>query len=155
ARAAVVLAAALAALRASGTRMADQRVVIHGAGTAGVGIADMLRQVMVADGLDPEEATRRFWCLGRRGLLTDDQADRLLDFQRPYARPAAEVAGWTRTGAGEGLSLADVVGHVHPTMLIGTSTQAGAFTEALVRPLAAHVERPVIMPLSNPTSRSE
>src|SRR5829696_2462719 len=110
--AAVVLAAAFAALRASGSRMADQRVVIHGAGTAGVGIADMLREVMVADGLDPEEATRRFWCLGRQGLLTDDQADRLLDFQRPYARPAAEVAGWTRTGTGEGPSLADVVGHV-------------------------------------------
>jgi malate dehydrogenase (oxaloacetate-decarboxylating) len=153
--AAVVLAAALAAARASGTRIADQRVVIHGAGTAGVGIADMLREVMTADGLDAEEATRRFWCLGRQGLLTDDRADQLLDFQRPYARPAAEVAGWTRTGTGRGPSLADVVGHVHPTMLIGTSTQAGAFTEAIGRQLAAHVERPVIMPLSNPTSRSE
>jgi malate dehydrogenase (oxaloacetate-decarboxylating) len=153
--AAVVLAAALAAARASGVRIADQRVVIHGAGTAGVGIADMLREVMTADGLDAEEATRRFWCLGRQGLLTDDRADQLLDFQRPYARPAAEVAGWTRTGTGRGPSLADVVGHVHPTMLIGTSTQAGAFTEAIVRQMAAHVERPVIMPLSNPTSRSE
>jgi malate dehydrogenase (oxaloacetate-decarboxylating) len=153
--AAVVLAAALAAARASGTRIADQRVVIHGAGTAGVGIADMLREVMTADGLDAEEATRRFWCLGRQGLLTDDRADQLLDFQQPYARPAAEVAGWTRTGTGRGPSLADVVGHVHPTMLIGTSTQAGAFTEAIVRQMAAHVERPVIMPLSNPTSRSE
>src|SRR5215207_9341454 len=153
--AAVVLAAALAALRASGSRMADQRVVIHGAGTAGVGIADMLREVMVADGLDPEEATRRFWCLGRQGLLTDDRADRLLDFQRPYARPAAEVAGWARTGATPGPSLAEVVGHVHPTILIGTSTQAGAFTEQIVRQLAAHTERPVIMPLSNPTSKAE
>jgi malate dehydrogenase (oxaloacetate-decarboxylating) len=153
--AAVVLAAALAALRASGARMADQRVVIHGAGTAGVGVADMLREVMVADGLDPVEATRRFWCLGRQGLLTDDRLDDLHDFQRPYARPAAEVAGWTRTGSGRGPSLADVVGHVHPTMLIGTSTQAGAFSEAIVRQMAAHTERPVIMPLSNPTSRSE
>src|SRR5215218_2111785 len=153
--AAVVLAAAFAAARASGTRMADQRVVIHGAGTAGVGIADMFRDVMVADGLAPEEATRRFWCLSRQGLLTDDRLDALHDFQRPYARPAAEVAGWTRTGTGQGPSLADVIGHVHPTMLIGTSTQAGAFTEAIVRQLAAHTERPVIMPLSNPTSRSE
>jgi len=153
--AAVVLAAVLAAIRASGTRMADQRVVIHGAGTAGIGIADMLREVMVTDGLSPEEATRRFWCLGRQGLLTDDRADRLLDFQQPYARPAAEVAGWTRTGPGTGPSLADVVGHVHPTILIGTSTQAGAFTEATVRQLAAHVERPVIMPLSNPTAKAE
>jgi malate dehydrogenase (oxaloacetate-decarboxylating) len=153
--AAVVLAAVFAALRASGTRMADQRVVIHGAGTAGVGIADMLREVMVGAGLSSEEATRRFWCLGRQGLLTDDRAERLLDFQRPYARPAAEVAGWTRTGTGAGPSLADVVGHVHPTVLIGTSTQAGAFTEAIVRQMAAHVERPVIMPLSNPTSKAE
>jgi malate dehydrogenase (oxaloacetate-decarboxylating) len=153
--AAVVLAAALAATRASGTRMADQRVVIHGAGTAGVGVADMLREVMVADGLDPEAAARRFWCLGRQGLLTDDRLDNLRDFQRPYARPAAEVAGWARTGTGRGPSLADVVGHVHPTMLIGTSTQPGAFTEAIVRQMAAHTQRPVIMPLSNPTSKSE
>jgi malate dehydrogenase (oxaloacetate-decarboxylating) len=153
--AAVVLAAAFAAARASGIPMADQRVVIHGAGTAGVGIADMLREVMVGAGLSAEEAIRRFWCLGRQGLLTDDRADRLLDFQRPYARPAAEVAGWTRTGTGAGPSLADVVAHVHPTMLIGTSTQAGAFTEAIVREMAAHVERPVIMPLSNPTSKAE
>jgi malate dehydrogenase (oxaloacetate-decarboxylating) len=111
--------------------------------------------VVLAAALAAEEATRRFWCLGRQGLLTDDRADQLLDFQQPYARPAAEVAGWTRTGTGRGPSLADVVGHVHPTMLIGTSTQAGAFTEAIVRQMAAHVERPVIMPLSNPTSRSE
>jgi malate dehydrogenase (oxaloacetate-decarboxylating) len=153
--AAVVLAAAFAAIRASGTRMADQRVVIHGAGTAGMGIADMLAEVMVGDGLSPEEATRRFWCLDRQGLITDDRLDALHDFQRPYARPAAEVAGWTRTGTGRGPSLADVVGHVHPTMLIGTSTQAGAFTEAIVRQLAAHVDRPIIMPLSNPTSKAE
>jgi malate dehydrogenase (oxaloacetate-decarboxylating) len=153
--AAVVLAAAFAALRASATRMADQRVVIHGAGTAGVGIADVFREVMIAEGLTPEEATRRFWCLGRRGLLTDDRAERQYDFQRPYARPAAEVAGWPRTGTGEAPSLADVVGQVHPTMLIGTSTQAGAFSEAIVREMAAHVERPVIMPLSNPTSKAE
>ncbi|HET6749699.1 MAG TPA: oxaloacetate-decarboxylating malate dehydrogenase, partial [Actinomycetes bacterium] len=153
--AAVVLAAAFSAVRASGTRMADQRVVIHGAGTAGLGIADMLREVMVGEGLAPEEATRRFWCLDREGLITDDRLADLLDFQRPYARPAAEVAGWTRTGTTPNPSLADVVGHVHPTMLIGTSTQAGAFTEAIVRQVAAHVERPVIMPLSNPTSKAE
>jgi malate dehydrogenase (oxaloacetate-decarboxylating) len=153
--AAVVLAAAFAAARAAGTRMADQRVVIHGAGTAGLGIADMLQEVMTREGLSPAEATGRFWCLDREGLLTDDRLADLHDFQQPYARPAAEVAGWTRTGTGKGPSLADVVGHVHPTMLIGTSTQAGAFTEAIVRQMAAHVDRPVIMPLSNPTSKAE
>jgi len=153
--AAVVLAAAFAAAKASTTRMADQRVVIHGAGTAGMGIADMLREVMVADGLSPDEATSRFWCLDRQGLITDDRSDTLHDFQRPYARPAAEVAGWARTGTGQGPSLADVVAGARPTMLIGTSTQAGAFTEAIVRQMAAHVDRPVIMPLSNPTSKAE
>jgi malate dehydrogenase (oxaloacetate-decarboxylating) len=153
--AAVVLAAAFAATRANGTRMADQRVVIHGAGTAGLGIADALRDVMVREGLSPAEATGRFWCLDRQGLLTDDRLDGLHDFQRPYARPAGEVGDWARTGADQSPSLAEVVGHVHPTMLIGTSTQAGAFTEAVVRQLAAHVDRPVIMPLSNPTSKAE
>ena len=153
--AAVVLAAAFAAAKASTTRMADQRVVIHGAGTAGMGIADMLREVMVADGLSPDEATSRFWCLDRQGLITDDRSDTLHDFQRPYARPAAEVAGWARTGTGQGPSLTDVVAGARPTMLIGTSTQAGAFTEAIVRQMAAHVDRPVIMPLSNPTSKAE
>jgi malate dehydrogenase (oxaloacetate-decarboxylating) len=153
--AAVVLAAVFAAAKATGTRLADHRVVIHGAGTAGLGIADMLRDVMVRKGLWPAEATGRFWCLDRDGLLTDDRSASLLDFQVPYARPAAEVAGWVRTGPGGGTSLADVVAHVHPTILIGTSTQAGAFSEAIVRELAAHIERPVIMPLSNPTSRAE
>jgi malate dehydrogenase (oxaloacetate-decarboxylating) len=153
--AAVVLAAVLAATRATGARLADQRVVIHGAGTAGVGIADMLRDHMVRQGLPETEATGRFWCLDRDGLLTDDRAGSLLDFQVPYARPAAEVAGWPRTGPGREISLADVVAAVHPAVLIGTSTQGGAFTEAIVGELAAHVERPVILPLSNPTARAE
>jgi malate dehydrogenase (oxaloacetate-decarboxylating) len=151
--AAVVLAAAFSAVRAAGQRMRDQRVVIHGAGTAGLGIADTLRDVMVREGLPPEEAGRRFYALGRHGLLTDDRAERLYDFQLPYARPAGEVAGWS-TG-GDGIRLGDVVANVRPTMLIGTSTQAGAFTEAIVTDMAAHVERPIIMPLSNPTSRAE
>ena len=83
--AAVVLAAAFSAVRAAGSRMRDQRVVIHGAGTAGLGIADMMRDVMIRDGLSHEEATRRFWPLGSRGLLVDDNP-RLRDFQVPYAR---------------------------------------------------------------------
>jgi len=152
--AAVVMAAAFAAVKAAGSRMRDQRVVIHGAGTAGIGIADMMREVMVREGLSPQEATGRFWTLGSRGLLTDDSA-RLHDFQVPYARPATEVAGWTRSGPGEGPGLAEVVANAQPTMLIGTSTQAGAFTEAIVRQMAATVDRPIIMPLSNPTSKSE
>jgi malate dehydrogenase (oxaloacetate-decarboxylating) len=152
--AAVVLAAVFSAVTAAGTRMRDQRVVIYGAGTAGLGIADMMRDQMVREGLSPQEATRRFWALGRSGLLTDDRADRLYDFQQPYARPAAEVAGWSSSGSGP-IGLAEVVSNAQPTMLIGTSTQTGAFTEAIVKKMAEHTERPIIMPLSNPTSKCE
>ena len=152
--AAVVLAAAVGAARAAGTRMRDQRVVIHGAGTAGIGIADVLRQVMIEDGLSPSEATGRFYALGSKGLLTSDYPGTLRDFQLPYARPAAEVGSWRRDDDGR-IGLAEVVARTRPTMLIGTSTQPGAFTEAIVTEMAAHVDRPVIMPLSNPTSHSE
>ncbi len=152
--AAVVMAAAFAAVKATGSRMRDQRVVIHGAGTAGMGIADLMRDEMVREGLSPQEATRRFWALGSGGLLTDDST-RLRDFQVPYARPAAEVADWAKPGPGEGPGLAEVVANAQPTMLIGTSTQAGAFTESIVRQMASTVDRPIIMPLSNPTSKAE
>ena len=152
--AAVVLAAALGAVRATGTRMRDQTVVIHGAGTAGVGIADALRQVMIDEGLSPDEATARFYALGSKGLLTSDYPGKLRDFQVPYARQAAEVAGWQHDEDGR-IGLAEVVTRSRPTMLIGTSTQPGAFSEAIVTEMAAHVDRPIIMPLSNPTSHSE
>jgi malate dehydrogenase (oxaloacetate-decarboxylating) len=152
--AAVVLAAAFAAVRAAGSRISDQRVVIHGAGTAGLGIADMMRDQMVREGLSPEEATRRFYPLSSKGLLVDDMKD-LLDFQLPYARPRSEVADWGSGGPEAPIRLGDVVARVHPTMLIGTSTQAGAFDESIVREMAAHVDRPIIMPMSNPTSKCE
>ena len=151
--AAVVLAAAFSAVRATGSRMRDQRVVIHGAGTAGLGIADMMRDQMVREGLSHEEATRRFWPLGRNGLIADDRVEQLYDFQVPYAHPWSEVKDWGSPGARPGL--ADVVREVHPTMLIGTSTQTGAFTEQIVRDMAAHTTRPIVMPLSNPTSKAE
>jgi malate dehydrogenase (oxaloacetate-decarboxylating) len=152
--AAVVLAAALGAIRAAGTGMADQTVVIHGAGTAGIGIADVLRQAMIAEGMPADEAVRRFWPLGSRGLLTSDYPGTMRDFQIPYARPVAEVASWRRDGDGR-IDLTEVVTRARPTMLIGTSTQPGVFTEDIVTEMASHTQRPIIMPLSNPTSRSE
>jgi malate dehydrogenase (oxaloacetate-decarboxylating) len=152
--AAVVLAAAFAAVRAAGSRMRDQRVVIHGAGTAGIGIADMMTDVMVSEGLAREEATRQFYALDRDGLITDDRAATLRDFQVPYARPAGEVDSWNRN-QGKGITLADVVANSEPTMLIGTSTQSAAFSEQIVKQMASKVERPIIMPLSNPTSKAE
>ncbi|HEV3015356.1 MAG TPA: NAD-dependent malic enzyme [Actinomycetota bacterium] len=151
--AAVVFAAILAAIRASGTSLRDQRVVILGAGTAGMGIADMMRDAMVREGLSVEEATRCFWALDRKGLLTDDRTAVMRDYQVPYAWPTAEVSGWA--GPSGVIGLAEVVAHAAPTVLIGTSTQAGAFSEPIVRDMAAHVERPIILPLSNPTSRCE
>ncbi len=104
--AAVVGAAALAAVRAKGERLRDQRIVVHGAGTAGVGIADLMRDMMAGEGLDDEAAHERFWCLNSRGLITDASSG-VRDFQRPYARAAEEVADWDvdRRGA---VSLTDV-----------------------------------------------
>ena len=145
---AITVAAILAGLRVAKTRASEQRVVIFGAGTAGMGIADQIRTILVGDGLSEQEATRRFWAVDRQGLLLEDMHD-LRDFQQPYARPASEVSGWSST------DLAGVVENVTPTIIVGTSTVGGAFTEQIVREMAKQVERPLIFPLSNPTERIE
>lgn len=151
---AVNLAAVLAAARATGVGLAEHRVVIFGAGTAGTGIADQLTAAMLADGLSEDQARTRFWAVDRTGLLTAATTG-LGAAQRRYARPEAEPAGWQRDDTIGGIGLAEVVHRVHPTILIGTSTRAGAFTEPVVRDMAAHCARPVILPMSNPTSLSE
>jgi malate dehydrogenase (oxaloacetate-decarboxylating) len=145
---AITVAAILAGLRVAEARPRDQRVLIFGAGTAGMGIADQIRTIMIDDGLTADEATRRFWCVDKQGLLLDDMNE-LRDFQQPYARPHDEVSAWTST------DLAAVVANVRPTIIVGTSTVGGAFTEEIVREMAKHVERPLIFPLSNPTERIE
>src|SRR5215831_9460353 len=147
---AVNLAAVLAATRATRVPLAGHRIVIFGMGTAGAGIADQLTAAMVTEGVPQAEARRQFWAVDRQGLLTRDLAV-LSDLQRRYARDPAEVAGWRRDGIG----LAEVITRVHPTVLIGTSARTGAFTEAIIRDMAAHTERPVILPMSNPTALSE
>ncbi len=151
---AVNLAAVLAGARASQTPLTGHRIVIFGSGTAGIGIADQLCDAMTSHGLDSAAARARFWCLDRQGLLTDYMTG-LPDFQVPYARPAAEVGDWPGHGTASGTGLAEVVRRVHPSILIGTSTVRGAFTEQIVREMAAHVGQPVILPMSNPTSLSE
>jgi malate dehydrogenase (oxaloacetate-decarboxylating) len=151
---ATALAAVLSGARRTGVPLVDNRVVILGAGTAGAGIADQIRDAMVAAGLPAAEANRRFWCVDRPGLLTEETAW-LRDFQRPYARPVAELAGCARREADGGVGLDEVVRRVRPTVLIGTSAVAGAFTEEVVREMARHVARPVILPLSNPTELAE
>jgi malate dehydrogenase (oxaloacetate-decarboxylating) len=152
--AATALAVAFGALRVTGGRLRDQRIVIHGAGTAGLGIADMMRGVMVSEGLSDTEAISHFYAIDRDGLLSTDQPTPMYDFQARYARTPDDLAGWPRDRYGR-IGLAEVTEKVAPTLLIGTSTQTGAFTEQIVKSMAARTERPIIMPLSNPTSRSE
>jgi len=129
-----------------------QRVVIFGAGTAGIGVADQIRDAMVREGLSKEEAARRFWCVDRQGLLSMDMAGQLGEHQSAYARPAGENKGGPN---GSGIGLEEVVRCVRPTMLIGASTVAGGFTEAIVREMAAHTERPIIFALSTPAAGAE
>jgi len=143
---AVNLAAVLAAVRATGTRLSDHKIVVFGAGTAGTGIADQLRTQMIADGLHADHARLRFWALDRPGLLTTDMPG-LTDGQRLCARDPGEAPG--------GLGLLELIRLVHPTILIGTSTRAGAFSKDVVQEMASHVERPVILPMSNPTELAE
>jgi malate dehydrogenase (oxaloacetate-decarboxylating) len=149
--AAVALAAILAACRVTGTPLADQRIVLLGSGSAGVGIADLLVMAMRAEGLTENQALERLWLLGSRGLLHDRMSD-LQPAQRRYAKPRECVGKLPLSPA---VTPEMVVEHVRPTVLIGTTGQPGMFTEHLIRSLARHVERPAILPLSNPTSRCE
>ena len=150
--AAVVLAALLAAVRLKGTRLDEQKIVIFGAGTAGVGIADIIRAAMARQGLPEDQTYSRFWAFNSRGLIVAGD-DSIRDFQVPYARDPAEVEAWGVDP--RSASLADVIEHVGPTILIGASARAGAFTERIVTSMAARCDRPIILPLSNPTSKSE
>ncbi|KAG8743715.1 NAD-dependent malic enzyme, mitochondrial [Ceratobasidium sp. 414] len=153
---AVALAALMSASRITGTPLADSRVVLYGTGSAGLGIVNQIRQgMMLVDGLTREEANKRFWCIDADGLLLKSSLN-LRPGQEEYARDPAEVVGWSReTEAQEAYRLIDVVREVKPTILIGTSTHSKAFTEDVVREMAKGCERPVIMPLSNPTSLAE
>ncbi|PGC16766.1 NAD-dependent malic enzyme [Bacillus wiedmannii] len=148
---AVSLAAVLSAVKVSGVPLSEHRVVVFGAGTAGIGIADQVRDAMVRVGVSEEESYKRFWCIDRNGLVTDNMED-LLDFQIPYARKEAEVSEWKQNDV---IGLAEVVKHVKPTILIGTSTVAGAFKEEIIKEMASRVERPIILPMSNPTPLAE
>ncbi len=149
---AITLAAVLSAIKVSDVPMREQKVVVFGAGTAGVGIADQLRDAMVRDGADRRQATAQVWLIDKPGLLTRGTSD-LRDFQQPYARDPSEVADWTKDDSG--ISLLETVKKVKPTILLGTSTVHGAFTREIVEAMAEGTERPIILPLSNPTSRIE
>jgi malate dehydrogenase (oxaloacetate-decarboxylating) len=139
----VALAALLAGIRVSGRSLREQRVVVFGAGTAGMGIVDRLCGAMQKAGLSEKEARACFYLLDRQGVLTEESTD-IQSFHRPYLRPAKEAG-----------DLAMLVARVHPTVLIGTSSVRGAFTEDIVRSMAEHCEYPFILPLSNPTEHAE
>jgi malate dehydrogenase (oxaloacetate-decarboxylating) len=149
---AITLAAALSAVKVSGVPMREQRLLVFGAGTAGVGIADQIHDAMLRDGASPEQATAQVWLVDKQGLLTSDMTG-LRDFQQPYARRPEEVTGWS--AAGGPVSLLDAVRHVKPTILVGTSTAHGAFTREVIEAMSAGVDRPIVFPISNPTSRIE
>ncbi|GAA4880167.1 NAD-dependent malic enzyme [Actinomycetospora straminea] len=149
--AAVALGALRGATEVAGVPLRDQQVVMLGAGSAGVGVMEMVRQAMVDQGLSADEARARCWIVDVRGLLTTDRDD-LSDAQRAFAHDSADVAGWGVDGLP---ALADVVEHVEVGVLVGLSTAQGAFTETIVRTMAGRVERPIIFPLSNPTDNAE
>jgi malate dehydrogenase (oxaloacetate-decarboxylating) len=143
----------LAAINVTGVPLTEQRVVILGAGAAGIGIASLLRRAMLDAGLSEAEARRRLYAVGRHGLLVEDTPV-VTAAQAPFAQTRRNIADWVLQEA-NGIDLLDVVSNAKPTVLIGVSGQGGAFTEPVVREMAKHVDRPVIFPLSNPTSLSE
>jgi malate dehydrogenase (oxaloacetate-decarboxylating) len=151
--AAVTTGTLLAAVAVAGGRLRDQRIAILGAGSAGCGIGEQLVAAMVEEGLPEAEARARFYLIDRHGLLHDELSG-LRPFQQKFARARAQIAGWL-TGLSQTVGLVDVVRNARPTVLIGASGQPATFTETIVRTMAEHVDRPIIFPLSNPTSRAE
>lgn len=150
--AAVTLGSLIAASHAAGSRLRDQTITFLGAGSAGCGIAEQIIAQMVAEGLSDEEARARIFMVDRFGLLTD-RLPNLLDFQSRLVQKQQALASWQTEN--EGISLLDVVRNAHPTVLIGVSGQPGLFSEAIIREMHSHCARPIVMPLSNPTSRVE
>lgn len=151
--AAVVLAGLYAAMRATGERLAAQRLMIAGAGASAQGIAQLFVAALREEGLSEVEAQRRVWMVDRRGLVVEDRPG-LQDFKRTFARSRDELVGGAFRDPAS-ISLFEAVAHVRPTILLGTSATPGLFTEQIVRTMAAHVRRPVIFPLSNPTEKAE
>ena len=145
----IVLAGILGALKISGQKLTDQKYVCFGAGTAGTGIVEQVYAEMLQAGLQPDEARKHFYLVDKQGLLFEDTPD-LTPAQKPFARKRSEF-----TNADQLKDLKSVVQAVHPDILVGTSTRSGAFTQDIVTEMAAHTDRPIIFPLSNPTQLAE
>jgi malate dehydrogenase (oxaloacetate-decarboxylating) len=151
--AAVALGAILGAIKVAGKSLEEQQIVIFGAGSAATGVADGLRAAMTEDGLTNERSRSRFWLLNSKGLLHSGRRD-LTPEQMIYAQPEDRISSWPRSLNGN-VGLADVIGQIDATILIGLSTVGGAFSEMVIREMARKTEQPIIFPLSNPTSKSE
>jgi malate dehydrogenase (oxaloacetate-decarboxylating) len=150
--AAITTATLISAINITGVPLEQQKIVVVGFGSAGLGITNLLAQFVEDRGLSKEEARSHFYAIDRYGLITESRQNVEAE-QLPYARKEQEVQGWKQPDGQ--ITLLDVVRNVKPTVLIGVSGQAGAFTEQAVREMAKYTSRPVIFPLSNPTSRSE
>jgi malate dehydrogenase (oxaloacetate-decarboxylating) len=151
--AAIAFGTLLAAVNVTGVPLSRQRIAVLGAGSAGCGIASLLLQAMIDAGLSPSDARSRFYLVDRAGLLVEGMPG-ITPAQLPFLQGKAAVAGWTLENPGR-IGLFDVAANASPGVLIGVSGQAGAFGEPIIRQMAKGVERPIIFPLSNPTSRSE
>jgi malate dehydrogenase (oxaloacetate-decarboxylating) len=151
--AAVVLGCIAGASKVAGKNIKEHQIVFVGAGSAAIGVADYLRAAMVEEGLSEQEARARFWIVDKNGLIDSDRRD-LSDEQKIYARSPEEISNWPRNQKGQ-ITLTEVIGKVDATTLIGLSTVKGIFSEQIVREMAKKTDRPIIFPLSNPTSRSE
>ncbi len=151
--AAVAVGTLLSAINVTGVPLIDQRIAVLGAGSAGTGICALLKRAMVDAGLSESATRSRFYLVDRQGLLVEGM-DGLQSFQTPFAQGRDRVANWTLESPGW-IGLADVVANAKPTVLIGTSGQPGALSQAIVRSMAAGVRRPVFLILSNPTERAE
>ena len=145
----------MSAVGVTKSRLADQRFVIYGAGTAGLGIARQLQHGLVTiDGVPIDQARKAFYLLDRYGLVKESLGDKIRAGQDQFVRPDDEWSNAATNEKGE-VELLEVVKQVKPTVLIGCSTRSGAFTEEVVREMGKHVERPIIMPLSNPSNLVE
>ena len=151
--AAAALGTVLGAVNVTGKSLKDQQIVMLGAGSAGIGVADGLRAALQGAGLSEQEARSHFWVVDKDGLLHSGRKD-LSPEQSVYAQPEDRLSGWPRTSNRQ-IGLADVIGKIDATILIGLSTVGGAFSEPIVREMARKVQRPIIFPLSNPTDKSE
>ena len=149
----VAISAVLAAIQRTHLPITEQRIIIYGAGTAGMGVADNLWRAMCRNGLSEKAAYQQFWLLGRKGLVTEN-SDSIAEAQKPYVRTDDEIKDWKVRDKNH-ISLLETIKHVRPTILIGCSTQLNAFDRDVVTTMAQFVERPIIFPLSNPTEKSE